>query len=37
MLINMPALHQVVVLLTLKFIPLPFVDQQQKFLVRRSR
>eukprot|EP00775_Hariotina_reticulata_P013850 gene13850-13972_t len=36
MLINMPALHRVVVLLTLKFIPLPYVDQKQKFLVRRS-
>lgn len=36
LLINMPALYDVTVLLTLRVITRPYVSQQERFLVRRS-
>lgn len=36
MLVNMPVLHQVVVLLTVRVIPRPYASEDERFLVRRS-
>jgi hypothetical protein len=36
MLINMPALYDITVLLTVRVLPQPYASQQERFLVRRS-
>lgn len=36
LLINMPVLHEVMVLLTVRIITRPFASQEERFLVRRS-
>jgi K+ transporter len=37
LLVNMPALHEVTVLLTVRIIPRPYASQEERFLVRRSK
>lgn len=37
LLVNMPALHEVAVLLTVRIIPRPYASQEERFLVRRSK
>jgi len=37
LLVNMPALHEVTVLLTIRVIPRPYTAEEERFLVRRSQ